>query len=81
MCRLNASHEPTPAERALGEAAISAVAAPLAYARADMVSTAAGPRLMELELIEPQLFLDFDVAAPGRFADVLVAVLESGVVV
>jgi hypothetical protein len=73
----NAVHDPTAAERILGDAAVAAVAQPLAYARADMVTTAAGPQLMELELIEPQLFLDFDSDAPGRYADVLVHALSA----
>lgn len=37
------------------------------YARLDFVQTASGPLLMELELIEPYLFFDFDEAAPARF--------------
>ncbi len=61
------AHEPTPAERDLARAvlAVDALAdgplasggEPLLYARVDCVTTAQGPQLMELELIEPSLFL------------------------
>ena len=48
----------------------TAVGEPLLYARVDCVTTAAGPRLMELELIEPSLFLGWPrlrlAASPGR---------------
>ncbi|MEN3972258.1 hypothetical protein WJS89_06210 [Sphingomicrobium sp. XHP0235] len=45
------------AARALAEAALGEAPFAPAYARADMVMTAGGPLLMELELIEPELFL------------------------
>jgi glutathione synthase/RimK-type ligase-like ATP-grasp enzyme len=51
------AHQPAPAERALAEAAVEAVGEPLLYARVDVVAAEDGPRLMELELIEPSLFL------------------------
>lgn len=44
------------------------VPGPLLYARVDGVMTGAGFLLMELELIEPELFLRTDPAAPARFA-------------
>jgi glutathione synthase/RimK-type ligase-like ATP-grasp enzyme len=75
-------HDPSRAQLELGAAALAAVDAELAFARIDVVDTATGPRLMELELIEPQLFLDMDPRAPGRLAEHLVGVLastESGV--
>jgi glutathione synthase/RimK-type ligase-like ATP-grasp enzyme len=40
----------------------------LLYARVDVVQTPEGWALMELELVEPSLFLSFDDAAPGRLA-------------
>ena len=44
------------------------------YARADVVILADGqPAIMELELIEPSLYLSFDADAPGRFADAIVS--------
>jgi hypothetical protein len=41
----------------------------------DGVLVKGGFMLMELELIEPQLFLGADAGAPDRFADAIVAVL------
>ncbi|MEU3418987.1 hypothetical protein AB0F39_10645 [Streptomyces murinus] len=53
--------QPTDAELAVAEKALAAVpgsAAPLLYARVDLVDGPDGtPRLMELELVEPNLFL------------------------
>lgn len=49
----------TAADRSIGfaEAVLAAAARPWLYARVDLVETAGGPLLMELELIEPDLFL------------------------
>lgn len=41
---------------------------PLLYARVDAIETTSGPLLMELELIEPQLFLGTAPGAAARFA-------------
>lgn len=42
------------------------------YARADVVYLADGqPAIMELELIEPSMYVSFDSEAPGRFANVI----------
>jgi glutathione synthase/RimK-type ligase-like ATP-grasp enzyme len=60
---------PSPAERALGELVIAALP-PTAYARVDLLPTDAGPVLLELEVIEPSLFLHLDPAAPSRAAAV-----------
>jgi glutathione synthase/RimK-type ligase-like ATP-grasp enzyme len=68
-------HVATSEEREVAAVALAAVSTDLAYARVDLVATARGPAIMELELIEPQLFLDEDDAAPARFADHLVALL------
>lgn len=43
------------------------------YARIDGVETEAGFLIMEVELIEPSLFLGLDPRAPVRFADALLA--------
>ncbi len=51
------AHTPSEAELALAQAALAEVDQPLLYARIDCVPTAQGPLLMELELIEPSLFL------------------------
>ena len=46
------------AERAVGEAALAPLAGRLLYARVDVAPDAAGnPQVMELELVEPSLFL------------------------
>lgn len=47
------------------------------YARVDLVETAAGFQLMELELIEPQLFFRFDPDAARRLARALAARLRT----
>lgn len=53
------SVEPPAPARALAEAALAASGPGIAYARVDMVSDGAGGyRLMEIELIEPYLFLE-----------------------
>lgn len=63
----------TSAQIDLGRRALSAVAAVVdggervRYARVDSVDTADGPRLMELELIEPALYLHLAPAAADRF--------------
>jgi glutathione synthase/RimK-type ligase-like ATP-grasp enzyme len=63
-------HDPTAAERALAARALAAVGAPTLHARVDMVALDDGaPALMELELIEPYLFLDADPAAVERLVD------------
>ncbi|MFH8972505.1 RimK family alpha-L-glutamate ligase [Streptomyces sp. NPDC017890] len=50
---------PAPAELAVAESALAAVpgAPELLYARVDLVDGADGPQVMELELVEPNLFL------------------------
>jgi hypothetical protein len=50
-------HEPTGAEHRLAEFALAAAPGAVTYARVDVVPTPDGPRLMELELIEPDLGL------------------------
>lgn len=49
-------------------AILAQASGPLLYARVDGVQTRDGFRVMELELIEPELFLRTDPAAPERFA-------------
>lgn len=51
-------HDPTPAQIALAEAALAACPSPPAYARIDMITDNTGRfAIMELELIEPELWL------------------------
>jgi glutathione synthase/RimK-type ligase-like ATP-grasp enzyme len=58
--------EPEEAQLAVAKAALSALPAPPFYARVDMVEDEEGhPRIMEVELIEPDLYLDL---APDRGA-------------
>ena len=47
---------------------LAAAGVPLLYARVDVVATGAGLVLMELEAIDPELFLGFSPGAPERFA-------------
>lgn len=66
-------HRPAPDELAAAEAALAAAGEPLLYARVDLVRDLAGrPVLMELEAVEPDLFLQYDSAAPARFAEAVV---------
>jgi glutathione synthase/RimK-type ligase-like ATP-grasp enzyme len=68
------------AENALGEAVIAVAQAqladpgqPLLYARVDFLKDAAGqPQLMELELVEPSLFLRHGPETAGRLAEALI---------
>jgi glutathione synthase/RimK-type ligase-like ATP-grasp enzyme len=74
-----AHHDATDAEREVGAAAVVAAPGRLAYARVDLVDTPNGPAVMELEAIEPQLFLDAEPQSPGRFAAVIAALLSESV--
>jgi glutathione synthase/RimK-type ligase-like ATP-grasp enzyme len=69
-------HEPAPAELDVARRVLDAIPHPATYARIDLVTTDAGPLLMEAELVEPELFLGRDPEAPGRYADVLIAALR-----
>lgn len=55
--------------RSVGQLVIQAVEFDLLYARVDLVRTADGLAVMELELIEPSLYFPYDSASPQRFAD------------
>jgi len=60
---------PAADEQSLATAVLAAVAAPLLYARVDLVRDEAGAmRLLELELIEPSLYLHACPAAVDRLA-------------
>ena len=69
----------TAAERSLADALIAALptlvegGGDIAYARVDLLPTASGPVVLELELTEPSLFLSVDDAAPARAAAAFVA--------
>jgi hypothetical protein len=71
-------HQPTEVELALGERVLAAVpggADRLLYARVDLIPTASGPVLLELELTEPSLFFGYDDSAADRFAAAVLAAL------
>ena len=63
--------EATPAMMAFGLSVLAAAARPWVYARVDVVETAAGLLLMELELIEPELFLHLSPEGAERLAKAL----------
>lgn len=64
--------DPEPLLVRRGQQALAAVTPRPLYARADLVRNDAGDfELMELELIEPSLYLRMDVGAPARFARAL----------
>lgn len=62
------AHAPSPAELTVAAAALAVAPADTVYARIDMVPGSSGPAVMEAELIEPELFLGSDAAAPERYA-------------
>ncbi len=62
---------PTGQVLGFGDAVLAAMTRPWLYARVDLVEAGRGPVLMELELIEPDLFLTPDAA--GRMAAALLA--------
>ena len=69
----------TAAERSLADAIVAALPTlvpggdDVAYARVDLLPTASGPVVLELELTEPSLFLSVDDAAPARAAAAFMA--------
>jgi glutathione synthase/RimK-type ligase-like ATP-grasp enzyme len=66
-----------PAEIELGGRALGALPFPPLYARVDVLRDGDGvDRLMELELIDPELYLRLDNQAAQRFADALIRRLE-----
>jgi glutathione synthase/RimK-type ligase-like ATP-grasp enzyme len=75
------ARQPTAAERALAELVMRAVPADLAptlYARVDLIPGPDGdPVLVELELTEPSLFLDYAEGAADRFAAAIASRLSA----
>ncbi|HRA86689.1 MAG TPA: hypothetical protein PK992_01425 [Planctomycetaceae bacterium] len=66
------SHQPDAAVIEFAQRCLAAVPHRLLYARVDLVELENGqPAVMELELIEPSLYLSFDADAPERFADAI----------
>ena len=68
-------HVPTVREVAVAEQALAAAPGPVVAARGDLVRLDGEPVVMELELIEPELFLRRAPGAPARLADALLATL------
>jgi glutathione synthase/RimK-type ligase-like ATP-grasp enzyme len=69
---------PTAAELAVAEATLAAIpGGPSLYARVDVIPDAGGdPVVLELELVEPSLFLAFADGSAGRVADAIAARLS-----
>lgn len=71
------AHTPGPDEVAVAEAAIAACSPAPVYARVDLVRLPGGPpAIMELELVEPELFFRFAPAAAPRLAEAIAALLS-----
>ncbi|MBV8638299.1 MAG: hypothetical protein JO322_09455 [Candidatus Eremiobacteraeota bacterium] len=63
-------------ERAIAERALATLPLRPLYARVDLLRNADGAEhLMELELIDPELYMRYDAQAPRRFAETLVRLL------
>jgi glutathione synthase/RimK-type ligase-like ATP-grasp enzyme len=68
-------HEPTPDELEVAARAMGLAPGELVYARVDLIDVAGQPTLMELELIEPDLFLRVAPGSVERFAAAVAAEL------
>jgi glutathione synthase/RimK-type ligase-like ATP-grasp enzyme len=68
------AHRPAADERAAADAILAAVDEDLLYARIDLVRDCGGrPALIELELIEPDLYLGYDAASGANFTAAIVS--------
>jgi len=71
------SVQPAPDIIACAERSLLSCPQPLLYARVDLVRLPTGqPAIMEVELIEPSLYLSFDSLSPARFADCILRALD-----
>lgn len=70
------NYEPTAAEIAFAERATAACNPLPIYARVDIVTTPQGCRLMELELVEPELFFRFHPPSAEATADAIALALQ-----
>jgi glutathione synthase/RimK-type ligase-like ATP-grasp enzyme len=70
-------HDPTRAEFDVARRAMGLAPDALVYARVDLIDVAGQPTLMELELIEPDLFLRMAPGSVERFAAAVVAALDT----
>ncbi|MEM1081493.1 MAG: hypothetical protein AAGH65_07910, partial [Pseudomonadota bacterium] len=71
------SHRPNADEVHIAEQAIAAVNGSVAYARVDLVNGPEGPMIMELELIEPELFFRNEPESAVRLVEQIVQVLKA----
>ncbi len=71
------AHAATPAEIAFALRAVAAAPAPPLYARVDLIEHAGRLELMELELIEPELFFRFRPEAADELAAAIAAKLRA----
>lgn len=69
-------HEPTRAELDVAARAMALAPDELVYARVDLIDVEGQPTLMELELIEPDLFLRMAPGSVARFATAVAAQLD-----
>ena len=75
---VNEACDPPAEATAAAEAVLAAAEAPLLYARIDLIRGLDGRfALIEIELIEPDLFLAYDRRAPDRFAAVVRAAADA----
>ena len=72
----SAPMQPSTAELDLGAQALAALPTPPLYARVDMVKLRGRPVVMEIELIEPVLYLAKAPGSADRFARAIASVLE-----
>ena len=73
-----ASHVPAPDELAAAEAVLAAVGEDLLYARVDICRDRGGrPVLMELELVEPELYFEHDPNQGAGFAEAVVRAVQA----
>jgi glutathione synthase/RimK-type ligase-like ATP-grasp enzyme len=73
-----AVHRASAQERRFAERVLACIPAPWVYARVDVVQSREGLLLMELELIEPELFLTWTPQAAASFAGELAARAAAG---
>lgn len=69
---------PEPALVGAARAVLARVEQPWLYARVDICRHAGAWTLMELEMLEPSLFLDADAEAPSRFARAIAGITGKG---
>lgn len=75
---VNTQHRPAPDELEAAEAVLAAIEEPLLYARIDIMRVDGRPSLVEAELVEPDLYLEFDGQDGGpMFAEAVMRAVHS----